>query len=119
MSTPVETYVTRIPQGEGWRRPLRLHVKGTPISLVGATIEFYVGSSAVAVEAVEGGAAVPEIDFVDAVDGRFALELTGEQTGALAPGRYVLEVWTVLAGAQPKQWIAGIMEIQRTVRPTS
>ena len=109
--------LTHAAQGEGWARSCRFHAGDadeTAISLVGATIEFYVGEAVY--ETVQGGEESDSVVITDAAGGEYDLVLTGDQTAALDVKRHDIECWITRSGAEPQQIFQGILEIHRTVR---
>jgi hypothetical protein len=112
MGTRVRSYSTHVAQGEGWVRPFVYRVDNaaeTPISLVGARVEFYVydqeGAEVVAYDATEGGAASDNVTFDDAAAGEGTITIPGEASADLAIGRHTIEMWITASGNEPDRVI--------------
>lgn len=109
--------LTHAAQGEGWSRSGRFHAgdsSETAISLVGATLQLYVGE--LVFETVQGGDEDDAIELTDPGEGEFTISLTGDQTAALDVKRHALELWITRDGAEPIRGIEGTIEIHGTVR---
>jgi hypothetical protein len=102
-----------VPRRSAWSRQASIYVPGTPaigdepatddtpISLVGARVEFWIASTSYI--STHGGTVVPEVAFVSAAGGTFALSQSTTQTN-MSPATYEAEIWITLSGGLKQRW---------------
>jgi hypothetical protein len=124
-SHEVEKFYWVVPRASAWRRLCYVYVPGTlatndepatddtPISLVGARVEFKI-SPTTSFVSIHGGVVVPEVDFDSASGGTFYLSQSTTQT-TLAPATYESEIWITLSGGLKQRWAQGEILIERSL----
>lgn len=113
-----------IPRGSDFSRASRIFVPAikdengeiitpeTPVSLVGATIYFLLGTLAFGYS--HGDPAIDEIVITNAAQGRFTLNLSSLQTNINA-GEYDTEVWIQLQSGGMQRWAKGLALIDQSL----